>query len=142
MLTAKYCEHTPLYRQTEILARQGVELSRALLSNWVDACCRLMAPLDDALYHYVMDCRKLHTDHTPVPVLAPGRRRRKPGASGRMFAMTGMSARQTRPQHGSPLAGPAGKHPQQHLRYYHGVLQADAFAGYDRLFSAERDGGP
>lgn len=68
VLTAKYCEHTPLYRQTEILARQGVELSRALLSNWVDACCRLMAPLDDALYHYVMDCRKLHTDDTPVPV--------------------------------------------------------------------------
>lgn len=41
VLTSKYCEHTPLYRQTEILARQGVDLSRALLSNWVDACCRL-----------------------------------------------------------------------------------------------------
>ena len=72
VLTAKYCEHLPLYRQTEILARQGVELSRALLSNWVDTCCRLMAPLDEALYHYVMNCRKLHTDDTPVPVLAPG----------------------------------------------------------------------
>lgn len=49
VLTAKYCEHQPLYRQTEIFARQGVDLSRALLSNWVDACCRLMAPLDEAL---------------------------------------------------------------------------------------------
>ncbi|KIZ44750.1 hypothetical protein OO18_09160 [Raoultella ornithinolytica] len=49
LLTAKYCEHQPLYRQTEIFARQGVDLSRALLSNWVDACCRLMAPLDKAL---------------------------------------------------------------------------------------------
>ncbi|MBB6114602.1 transposase [Rahnella inusitata] len=66
LLTAKYCEHLPLNRQTEIFARQGVDLSRALLSNWVDACCRLMAPLDEALYHYVMDCRKLHTDDTPV----------------------------------------------------------------------------
>ena len=76
---AKYCEHLPLYRQCEIFARQGVDLSRALLSNWVDACCRLMAQLDEALYHYVMDCRKLHTDDTPVPVLAPGRKKTKTG---------------------------------------------------------------
>jgi transposase len=61
VLTAKYCEHLPLYRQTEILARRG-GADRALLSNWVDTCCRLMAPLDEALYHYVMNCRKLHTD--------------------------------------------------------------------------------
>jgi transposase len=102
VLTAKYCEHLPLYRQCEIFARQGVDLSRALLSNWVDACCRLMAPLDEALYRYVMDCRKLHTDDTPVPVLAPGRRRRKPGASGRMCVMTEALDRQTRQRHGSP----------------------------------------
>ena len=126
------CEHLPLYRQTEIFARQGVELSRALLSNRVDACCRLMYPLDEALYHYVMDCRKLHTDDTPVPVLASGRKKTK---TGRIWTYvrddrsTGSSDRQ-------------GKHPLQHLRHYHGVLQADAFAGYDRLFSAERDGGP
>lgn len=79
VLTAKYCEHLPLYRQCEIFARQGVDLSRALLSNWVDACCRLMAPLDEALYRYVMDCHKLHTDDTPVPVLAPGRKKTKTG---------------------------------------------------------------
>lgn len=79
VLTAKYCEHLPLYRQCEIFARQGVDLSRALLSNWVDACCRLMAPLDEALHRYVMDCRKLHTDDTPVPVLAPGRKKTKTG---------------------------------------------------------------
>ncbi len=73
VLTSKYCEHMPLYRQTEIFARQGAELSSALLSNWVDSCCRLMAPLDEALYLYVIDSCKLHKDHTPVPVLAPGR---------------------------------------------------------------------
>ncbi|ENE3773121.1 transposase, partial [Escherichia coli] len=54
VLTGKYCEHLPLYRQSEIFARQGVELSRALLSNWVDACCQLMTPVNDALYRYVM----------------------------------------------------------------------------------------
>lgn len=93
--------YTPLYRQTEILAQQGVDLSRALLTNWVDACCRLMAPLDEVLYHYVMNCRKLHTDDTPAPVLAPGRRR-KPGTSGRMCAITGVLDRQTRQRRGSP----------------------------------------
>ena len=66
VLTGKYCEHLPLYRQSEIFARQGVELSRALLSNWVDACCQLMTPVNDALYRYVMNTRKVHTDDTPV----------------------------------------------------------------------------
>lgn len=79
VLTTKYCEHLPLYRQTEILTRQGVDLSQALFSNWVEACCRLMAPLDAALYLYVMDCRKLHTDAPLVPVLAPGRKKMKTG---------------------------------------------------------------
>ncbi|EHW89696.1 transposase IS66 family protein [Escherichia coli DEC10E] len=79
MLTGKYCEHLPLYRQSEIFARQGVELSRALLSNWVDACCQLMTPLNDALYRYVMNTRKLHTDDTPVKVLAPGLKKTKTG---------------------------------------------------------------
>ena len=55
MLTGKYCEYLPLYRQSEIFACQGIELSRALLSNWVDACCQLMTPLNDALYRYVMN---------------------------------------------------------------------------------------
>lgn len=79
MLTGKYCEHLPLYRQSEIFARQGVELSRALLSNWVDACCQLMTPVNDALYRYVMNTRKVHTDDTPVKVLAPGQKKAKTG---------------------------------------------------------------
>ncbi|KLH77569.1 hypothetical protein WR04_25185, partial [Escherichia coli] len=79
VLTGKYCKHLPLYRQSEIFARQGVELSRALLSNWVDACCQLMTPLNEALYRYVMNTRKVHTDNTPVKVLAPGRKKAKTG---------------------------------------------------------------
>lgn len=143
VLTAKYCEHLPLYRQTEIFARQCVDLRRALLSNWVDACCRLMAPRDDTLYHYVMDCRKLHTDDTLVPVLVPGRKKTK---TGRIWTYVRDDRNAGSPD--PPAAWFAfspdrqGKHPPQHLRHYHGVLQADAFAGYDRLFSKERDGGP
>lgn len=142
VLTSKYCEHTPLYRQTEILARQGVDLSRALLSNWVDACCRLMAPLDDALFRYVMDTRKLHTDDTPVPVLAPGRKRTKTGRIW-TYVRDDRSAGSSDPPAAWFAYSPdrQGKHAQQHLRQYSGVLQADAYGGYDRLFSAEREGG-
>ena len=75
MLTGKYCEHLPLYRQSEIFACQGIELSRALLSNWVDAGSQLMTPLNDALYRYVMNT----DDDTPVKVLAQGRKKTKTG---------------------------------------------------------------
>lgn len=67
VLTSKYAEHTPLYRQSEIYGRQGVELSRSLLSGWVDACCRLLSPLEEALQDYVLTDGKLHADDTPVP---------------------------------------------------------------------------
>ena len=75
VLTGKYCEHLPLYRQSEIFACQGIELSCALLSNWVDACCQLMTPLNDALYRYVMNT----DDDTPVKVLAQSRKKAKTG---------------------------------------------------------------
>ncbi|EIX6435721.1 transposase [Salmonella enterica] len=117
VLTAKYCEHLPLYRQCEIFARQGVDLSRALLSNWVDACCRLMAPLDEALYRYVMDCRKLHTDDTPVPVLAPGRKKTKTGRIW-TYVRDDRSAGSSDPPAAWFAFSPdrQGKHPQQQCR--------------------------
>lgn len=79
VLTSKYAEHIPLYRQSEIYARQGVVLSRSVLSGWVDACCRLLAPLDEALQHYVLTDGKLHADDMPVPVLLPGNKKTKTG---------------------------------------------------------------
>lgn len=75
VLTAKYCEHLPLYRQCEIFARQGVELSRSVLSGWVDACCRLLAPLEGALQHYVLTDGKLHADDSVTRRTDPGRLR-------------------------------------------------------------------
>ena len=95
MLTGKYCEYLPLYRQSEIFACQGIELSRASLSNWVDACCQLMTPLNDALYRYVMNT----DDDTPVKVLAQGR---KQDASERMSGMSEMRAHQSHRRSGSP----------------------------------------
>jgi transposase len=132
-----------LYRQTEILARHGVDLSRALLANWVDACCRLMAPLEEALNHYVMATGKLHTDDTPVPVLAPGKKKTK---TGRLwtYVRDDRNAGSSDPPAVWFAYSPdrQGKHPERHLRDFHGVLQADAYTGYDQLFSDEREGGP
>ncbi|EMR8334482.1 IS66 family transposase [Escherichia coli] len=141
VLTGKYCEHLPLYRQSEIFARQGVELSRALLSNWVDACCQLMTPLNDALYRYVMNTRKLHTDDTPVKVLAPGLKKTKTGRIW-TYVRDDRNAGSSSPPAVwfAYSSNRQGKHPEQHLRPFRGILQADAFTGYDRLFSAEREG--
>ncbi len=128
VLTSKYAEHTPLYRQSVIYGRQGVELSRSLLSGWVDACCRLLSPLEEALRNYVLTDGKLNADDTPVPVLLPGNKKTK---TGRLWTYV----RDDR-NAGSELA-PAvwfayspdrkGIHPQTHLAGFSGVLQADAY---------------
>ncbi|OUE62994.1 transposase [Citrobacter freundii] len=138
VLSSKYAEHTPLYRQSEIYSRQGVELSRSLLSGWVDACCRLLSPLEEALQGYVLTDGKLHADDTPVQVLLPGNKKTK---TGRLWTYV----RDDR-NAGSAVA-PAvwfayspdrkGIHPQTHLAGFSGVLQADAYAGFNELY---RDG--
>jgi len=135
VLTSKYAEHTPLYRQSEIYGRQGVDLSRSLLSGWVDACCRLLSPLEEALQDYVLTDGKLHADDTPVQVLLPGNKKTK---TGRLWTYV----RDDR-NAGSALA-PAvwfayspdrkGIHPQTHLAEFSGVLQADAYAGFNELY--------
>ncbi len=80
VLTSKYAEHTPAVSPVRnIRYRQGVELSRSLLSGWVDACCRLLSPLEEALHGYVMTDGKLHADDTPVQVLMPGNKKTKTG---------------------------------------------------------------
>ncbi|QGY33167.1 IS66 family transposase, partial [Pantoea cypripedii] len=135
VLTSKYAEHTPLNRQSDIYERQGVTLSRSLLSGWVDACCQLLSPLDEALQRYVLTDGKLHADDTPVPVLLPGNGKTK---TGRLWTYV----RDDR-NAGSVMA-PAvwfayspdrkGMHPQSHLAGFSGVLQADAYAGFNELY--------
>jgi transposase len=79
VLVSKYCDHQPLYRQSEIYARQGVELERSTLADWVGGSAHLLEPLVEALRRYVMAASKLHADDTPVPVLSPGNGRTKTG---------------------------------------------------------------
>src|SRR5215467_6486595 len=79
VLVSKYADHLPLYRQAEIFAREGVELDRATLADWVTGTSQLMEPLVEALRQHVMKAEKLHADDVPVPVLAPGLGKTKTG---------------------------------------------------------------
>jgi transposase len=79
VLVAKYADHCPLFRQSEIYAREGVDLDRSTLAGWVGAASKLLAPLVDALRKHVLSAKKIHADDTPVPVLAPGNGKTKTG---------------------------------------------------------------
>ncbi|MBV8632279.1 MAG: IS66 family transposase [Silvibacterium sp.] len=135
VLVSKYCDHQPLYRQSEIYARHGVELERSTMADWVGGCSRLLSPLVDALRRYVTAASKLHADDTPVPVLAPGQGKTK---TGRLWTYV----RDDRPA--GDTAAPAvwfayspdrkGEHPAQHLEKFRGTLQADAYAGFNQLY--------
>jgi transposase len=136
VLVSKYCDHLPLYRQSEIYARSGVELERSTLADWVGQCSALLTPLANALNRYVLAGSKLHADDTPVPVLQPGRGTTK---HGRLWTYV----RDDRARASSDPAAVwfayspdrKGIHPHTHLRHFNGVLQADGYAGFDRLFN-------
>jgi transposase len=139
VLVSKYCDHLPLYRQSEIYAREGVDLERSTLADWVGGTSALLAPLVEALRRHVMNATKLHADDTPVPVLAPGNGKTK---TGRLWTYV----RDDRPA--GDATPPAvwfaytpdrkGEHPQAHLSNFTGTLQADGYAGFDPIYQAGR----
>src|SRR5207249_5631458 len=139
VLVSKYCDHLPLYRQSEIYAREGVELDRSTMADWVGGCSRLLEPLVEALRRHVMSAEKLHADDTPVPVLAPGQGKTK---TGRLWTYV----RDDRPagDHAAPAVWFAyspdrkGEHPARHLEKFRGTLQADAYAGFIQLYENGR----
>jgi transposase len=140
VLTSKYADHLPLYRQSEIYAREGVDLPRSTLSDWVGGCSQLLKPLVEALQGYVLSAEKLHADDTPVPVLQPGRGTTK---TGRLWVYTRDDRAAGRGASGNdpPAVWFAyspdrkGEHPQRHLKDFKGILQADGYAGYERLYA-------
>src|SRR5262249_38751671 len=79
VLVSKYSDHLPLYRQSEIYERQGIELDRSTLAGWVGGATQTLEPLVEALRKYVLAGRKLHGDDVPVPVLAPGNGKTRTG---------------------------------------------------------------
>ena len=139
VLVSKYCDHLPLYRQAQIYAREGVDLDRSTLADWVGSLSALLAPLVDALAEHVLSAATLHADDTPVPVLAPGTGKTK---TGRLWTYV----RDERPWGGSGHAAVLfryspdrkGEHPREHLRCFSGILQADGYAGFDQLYQPGR----
>jgi hypothetical protein len=131
ILVAKFADHLPLYRQSVIYAREGIELDRALLANWVGAASALLRPLVDAIRRHVLAATKLHADDTPIPVLAPGNGKTK---TARLWTYVrhDRSSGDTCPAAVWFAYSPdrKGIHPQTHLANFKGVLQADAYAGY------------
>src|SRR5205823_3952324 len=135
VLVGKYCDHLPLYRQSEIYAREGIDLDRSTLAGWVGGASRTLEPLVDTIRKYVLDAMKIHADDIPVPVLAPGNGKTK---TGRLWTYV----RDDRPA-GSTEA-PAvwfayspdrkSEHPANHLATFRGRMQADAFPGFNHLY--------
>ena len=135
VLVSKYCDHLPLYRQSQIYAREGIELERSTLAEWVGAASALMQPLVEALGAYVLAAEKLHADDTPVPVLAPGTGKTK---QGRLwdYVRDDRPAGSTDPPAVWLRYSPdrKGKHPCEHLKDFGGILQADGYAGFNGLY--------
>lgn len=134
VLVSKYCDHTPLYRQSRIYARHGMELDRSTLAGWVGGACWWLDALHERLGKHIFASDHLFADDTPIPVLDPGRGRTK---TGRLWVYA-------RDQRG--WAGPAppgaiyfyepdrrAERPVSHLEHFKGVLHVDGYAGFERL---------
>lgn len=135
VLVSKYADHLPLYRQSQIYAREGLELDRSTLADWVGGAAELLEPLIGSLGRYVLSAQKIHGDDTPVPVLCPGRGSTKQGRLW-TYVRDDRPAGSTEPPAVFFCYSPdrKGERPQGHLASFTGVLQADAYAGFDRLY--------
>jgi len=141
VLFAKYGLHLPLNRQSETYAREGINLDVSTLADWVGACAATLMPLVLLLRASVFAAERIHADDTPVKVKAKGQCR-----TGRLWTYV----RDDRPFGGpDPPAAVffyspdrSGKHPEEHLASYAGLMQADAYSGFNRLYKALRQPGP
>ncbi len=141
VLFGKYGLHLPLTRQSTTYAREGVDLDVSTLADWVGASAATLVPLVEAIRDHVFAAERIHADDTTVPVLDTGRTR-----TGRLWAYV----RDDRPFAGadppaavyfySPDRG--GVHPEAHLASYTGLMQADAYAGFNGLYETGRKPGP
>ena len=134
VIVSKYADHLPLYRQSQIYARQGVDLDRSTLASWVGKAAYELKPVYDYLLANLKQSSKLFMDETTAPVLDPGRKKVK---TGYFWAL----ARDDRPWAGDAppgvaftyAPGRAGKYADDILQGFSGILQVDGYAGYNRL---------
>jgi transposase len=143
ILVSKYADHCPLHRQSEILKRGGIELDRSTLASWVGKTCWWLQPVYDHLMKTMLASSKIFADETKMPVLKPGNGKTK---SGFLWGY----AVDDRPWVGPspPLVvyvyadGRGGKHVAKHLERFSGVVQVDAYPGYNILEKGNRPAGP
>jgi transposase len=141
ILFSKYGLHLPLNRQSAVYAREGIDLDVSTLADWVGAATATLMPLVEVIRGHVFAAERIHADDTTVPVLAKGKTR-----TGRLWTYV---------RDDRPFAGPAppatvffysrdrgGEHAEQHLAGFAGLMQADAYAGFKRLYEANRKPGP
>src|ERR1700730_7136556 len=141
ILFSKYGLHLPLNRQSEVYAREGIELDVSTLADWVGAAAATLMPLLLLIRAYVFAAERIHADETTVKVHAKGECR-----TGRLWTYVHDD------QRFAGLDSPAaayfyspdrgGKHPEEHLASYAGLMQADAYSGFNRLYVASRKPGP
>lgn len=141
ILFEKFAQHQPLNRQSERYAREGIDLSLSTLADQVGACAAALKPIHSLIEAYVLAAERLHGDDTTVPILAKGKT-----DTGRIWTYV----RDDRPFGGkSPPAAlyyssrdRRQEHPERHLKTFSGILQADAYGGYNPLFKVDRDPAP
>lgn len=135
VLVSKYADHLPLYRQSQIFERDGIDLPRSTLTDWVGQSTALLEPLADAIRKHVLNGQAIFADDTPVSMLVPGSGKTK---TARLWAYV----RDERPWDGD--GQPAswyqfspdrkGAHPNKHLNQYEGLMHADGYAGFNNLY--------
>lgn len=141
ILYSKYGLHLPLNRQSAAYAREGIDLDVSTLADWVGAASATLAPLVQTIGAHILAAERIHADDTPVQVLARAKTR-----TGRLWTYV----RDDRPfaGQGPPAAiffysrDRSGEHPEQHLASFAGLMQADAYAGFNRLYEERRKPGP
>jgi len=140
IMIQKYCNHLPMYRQSQMYEREGVEISKNTMTGWAAQCARLLNPLIDALKKSLFASEYLHGDDTPIKVLAPGLGKTK---TGRIWAYVrdGRPCGKDTPPAVVYYYSPdrKGERPQSHLSDFSGVLHADAYAGYDNLYISDKN---
>jgi transposase len=140
VVVSKFCDSLPLYRQAEMLKRQGITLDRSTLSSWVGRACWWLTPLYELVLDTVLSSDKVFADETTLPVLEPGRGRTK---TGRLCCYAVDDRPWAGPTH--PAAAYVysedrrGEHPTTHLAAFRGILQVDGYAGFSRLVEARQD---
>ncbi len=126
---SKFGDHLPLHRQEAIFARQGVDLSRQTMCDWMRQCAELVSPLVDLMKERVLSSKVVQTDDTPVPVLDPELPRTR---TGRIWTYVGDAQHPYTVYDYTPNRCRDG--PDEFLKDFHGYLQADAYSGYDQIY--------